>query len=214
MATYNPPTHFTPIFSSNEFVVDNGITEAELTSKLAKKLDYPTAQGQENFSSIGFPAYSIPSLLQTNPYKPLILQSDAVGTSNWTWTLSQTTLNTPFFANMSNFLWTTGVVGGTQTLAYGQVSQGGQLLTPSILGISAMGYATKENITFNIPNSPTYNAYGYSMGQTKAYNSTQTQTLSTINYNNGSDWYIVISSITSDINVPSAYATLWILPSF
>ena len=188
-----------------------GITEAELTTKLANKLDYPTAQGRETFSSI---AFSIPTIVQTQSYSPLFLPSDNTATQSWTWTLSNATLSTPYFSNTSNFIWTIGQQGGTQSLPYGQVSAGSSLLTPSILGVSSQGFATKENITFNVPSSPTYNAFGFTMGQSKSYNSSTINTLATIHFNNGADWYITINCYTTDITLPNCYMYLWIIPSF
>jgi hypothetical protein len=52
MATYPPPTFITPIFSSNEFpsTIDTGVSQAELTTALVGKLNYPVAQGAEQLA--------------------------------------------------------------------------------------------------------------------------------------------------------------------
>jgi hypothetical protein len=79
-------------------------------------------------------------------------------------------------------------VGGSQTLNYGQQQQYTNINAPNIIGgQSAMGYATKENISFDY-NGGTYNAWGYSMGIVYQSPEPGVSYYSTINTQSGADW--------------------------
>jgi len=123
-----------------------------------------------------------------NTYNP-IYQDGAVASPNpytFRWSFSNSALTASAY---QVYIYQ---VGGTQTLPYGDQAQYTSIATPTIIGgQTASSLVTRENISF-IYGGTTYNAWGYSFGTTSAYPEVNVSYYSTINVQNGYDWYINI----------------------
>jgi len=123
-----------------------------------------------------------------NTYNP-IYQDGAVASPNpytFRWSFSNSALTASAY---QIYIYQ---VGGTQSLSYGDQAQYTSITTPTIIGgQTASSFATRENISF-IYGGTTYNAWGYSFGTTSAYPEVNVSYYSTINVQNGYDWYINI----------------------
>jgi len=123
-----------------------------------------------------------------NTYNP-IYQDGAVASPNpytFRWSFSNSALTASAY---QVYIYQ---VGGTQSLPYGDQAQYTSIATPTIIGgQTASSFVTRENISF-IYGGTTYNAWGYSFGTTSAYPEVNVSYYSTINVQNGYDWYINI----------------------
>jgi len=147
----------------------------------------PTAGDYASPSSVSVnSAGQITSITAGTAYNVKFADGVVASTSPYTirWTFSNTYLTSSAY---QIYIYQ---VGGTQSLAFGDQPQYTSITTPTIIGgQTASSFVTRENVSF-IYAGTTYNAWGYSFGATNAYPEVNVSYYSTINTQNGYDWYI------------------------